>query len=222
MMQLSPPPLQDRIAVVTGASSGIGAATARTLAREGATVVIGYHQGRERAQALCEELPGRHHTLQLSLEDGTTHGAAARWLRQHLGRVDLLVNCAGFTERIAHAQIDALEPALFNRILCANVGGTYAVTRALLPLLQASPDAAVVNVSSVSAFTGLGSNMAYCAFSASRPPPWTPVSWADAAARNWRKRPRTRRWAAWSSPPTWRRPSSPAPRICARPRARAS
>jgi 3-oxoacyl-[acyl-carrier protein] reductase len=163
MMQLSPPPLQDRIAVVTGASSGIGAATARTLAREGATVVIGYHQGRERAQALCEELPGRHHTLQLSLEDGTTHGAAARWLRQHLGRVDLLVNCAGFTERIAHAQIDALEPALFNRILCANVGGTYAVTRALLPLLQASPDAAVVNVSSVSAFTGLGSNMAYCA-----------------------------------------------------------
>ena len=73
------------------------------------------------------------------------------------------MNSAGFTQRIPHAQVDALEPALFNRILCANVGGTYAVTRALLPLLQASDAGAVVNVSSVSAFTGMGSNMAYCA-----------------------------------------------------------
>src|SRR5260370_25349894 len=83
MMQLSHPPLQDRIAVVTGASSGIGAATARALAREGATVVIGYHQGRDRAQALREELPGSHHTLQLSLQDEASHATAAQWLQQH-------------------------------------------------------------------------------------------------------------------------------------------
>lgn len=166
MKTLSHPPLQDRIAVVTGGSSGIGAATVQALAREGATVVIGYHQGHERAEALRQQLPGgpqAHHTLQLPLEDGARHDAAAQWLGQQFGRLDLLVNCAGFTQRIAHAQIEALEPELFNRILCANVGGTYALTRALLPLLQASRDAAVVNVSSVSAFTGLGSNMAYCA-----------------------------------------------------------
>jgi len=155
--------LHGRIAVVTGGSNGIGAATARALAREGATVVIGYHQGRERAEALRQELAGVHHTLQIALEDESTHAAAAHWLGQNFGHVDLLVNSAGFTQRIPHAQVDALEPALFNRILCANVGGTYAVTRALLPLLQASDAGAVVNVSSVSAFTGMGSNMAYCA-----------------------------------------------------------
>ena len=56
-----------------------------------------------------------------------------------------------------------LTPELFNTLLSANVGGTYSVTRALMPLLRKSDDALVVNVSSVSAFTGLGSNIAYCA-----------------------------------------------------------
>ncbi len=56
-----------------------------------------------------------------------------------------------------------MTPALFNEVLLANAGGPYSITRALMPLLRASGDAVVVNVSSVSAFTGLGSNIAYCA-----------------------------------------------------------
>lgn len=157
------PPLYGRIAVVTGGSNGIGAATVRALANEGATVVIGYHQSLERAEALRQELPGQHYSLRIALEEQGSHAAAAQWLEQTFGRVDVLVNSAGFTQRIAHAEVDALDPDLFNRILCANVGGTYAITRALLPLLRRSANAVVVNVSSVSAFTGLGSNMAYCA-----------------------------------------------------------
>lgn len=165
----SPPPftLQGRVAVVTGGSSGIGAACVRTLAQAGAAVVIGYHQGQARAQALCDKLPapaqGRHHILRLPLEDQAAQADAAAWLTQAVGRVDVLVNSAGYTQRIAHANLDALDPALFNAILTANAGGPYAMIRSLLPLLRASGDAVVVNVSSVSAFTGLGSNMAYCA-----------------------------------------------------------
>lgn len=156
-------PLRGKIALVTGGSNGIGAATVRALAGAGATVVIGYHQSLERAQALCRELPGAHHALRIGLEDQASHAAAAQWLALTFGQVDLLVNSAGFTQRIAHADTDALDPDLFNSILCANVGGTYAVTRALLSLLRQSDSAVVVNVSSVSAFTGLGSNLAYCA-----------------------------------------------------------
>lgn len=156
-------PLRGKIALVTGGSNGIGAATVRALAGAGATVVIGYHQSLERAQALCRELPGAHHALRIGLEDQASHAAAAQWLGRTFGQVDLLVNSAGFTQRIAHADTDTLDPDLFNSILCANVGGTYAVTRALLPLLRQSDSAVVVNVSSVSAFTGLGSNLAYCA-----------------------------------------------------------
>lgn len=157
------PSLHGKTAVVTGGSNGIGAATVRALAGAGARVVIGYHQSRERAEALRAELGAAHHTLRIALEEQDSHAAAAEWLAHHFGQVDVLVNSAGFTQRIAHADTAALDPGLFNQILCANVGGTYAVTRALLPLLRKSPDAVVVNVSSVSAFTGLGSNLAYCA-----------------------------------------------------------
>ncbi|MDN4572276.1 short-chain dehydrogenase [Pandoraea cepalis] len=160
--------LQGRVAVVTGGSSGIGAACVRTLAARGATVVIGYNRGRQRAEALCDSLPGDGHRcahIPLARDDASDVALAtlAEELTKANGRVDVLVNSAGFTQRIAHADIETLTPALFDRTLSANAGGTYAVIRTLMPLLRESGDAVVVNISSVSAFTGLGSNVAYCA-----------------------------------------------------------
>ncbi len=156
--------LAGQMAVVTGGSSGIGAACARLLAAEGATVVVGYYRGEARARSLLHELPGQgHRAVCIPLDDETRHADLARQLTEAAGRVDILVNSAGFTRRIPHADIDALSPAMFNTILAANAGGPYSVTRALLPLLQASTQGLVVNVSSVSALTGSGSNIAYCA-----------------------------------------------------------
>jgi 3-oxoacyl-[acyl-carrier protein] reductase len=158
------PTLNGKIGLVSGASSGIGAACARALADAGATVVIGYNLGEARAEAVRAELPGAgHRTMRVPLADSAAHAEIARALSASVGRLDFLVNCAGFTRRIAHADLEALEPALFNEILTANAGGTFSITRALLPLLRAAGSATVVTVSSVSAFTGLGSNIAYCA-----------------------------------------------------------
>jgi len=156
--------LSGQVAVVTGGSSGIGAACAKLLAGEGASVVVGYYRGEERAQALLRELPGRGHlAVCIPLESEASHAALPRQLKETVGGVDILVNSAGYTQRIPHADVDALSPAMFNAILAANAGGPYAITRALLPLLQASGRGLVVNVSSISAITGLGSNIAYCA-----------------------------------------------------------
>ncbi|TFZ04498.1 SDR family NAD(P)-dependent oxidoreductase [Ramlibacter rhizophilus] len=157
-------PLEGRTAVVTGGSSGIGAACVRLLAAQGANVVVGYYSGEGRAQQLVAELAGTGHmAMCIPLEDSQAHADAARRLAERFGAVHVLVNSAGYTRRIAHADFDALTPELFNSLLVANAGGPYAITRALLPLLRASGDAVVVNVSSVSAFTGAGSNIAYCA-----------------------------------------------------------
>lgn len=162
-------PLAGKVALVTGGSNGIGAATVRALARAGATVVIGYHSGEERAIALRDSLVSGsesnnpHQILQITLDDTATHTAAAQALQERFGRLDILVNSAGYTQRIAHSDLDTLTPELFNSVLLANAGGTYAIIHALMPLLRASDDAVVVSVSSVSAFTGNGSNMAYCA-----------------------------------------------------------
>jgi 3-oxoacyl-[acyl-carrier protein] reductase len=158
------PTLKDRIAVVTGGSSGIGAACVRALAAEGARVVIGYHRGEERAEALRASLPGGgHRCVSLPLTDSAAHAQLARLLEADEGRLDILINSAGFTRRVPHQDLAQLEPALFNEILLANAGGTYSVIRALMPLLKASKEAVVVSLSSISAFTGSGSSIAYCA-----------------------------------------------------------
>lgn len=157
--------LAGRFAFVTGGSSGIGAATVRQLAREGARVAIGYHRGGERAQALRAEIGGDAHLcVPLVLQDVSAVQHAASLLSNWSGgRLHVLVNSAGFTRPIPHANIDALDETLFDSILVANARGPYSVIRHLMPMLRASGDAVVVNVSSVSAFTGSGSNIAYCA-----------------------------------------------------------
>jgi 3-oxoacyl-[acyl-carrier protein] reductase len=156
--------LKDKIAVVTGGSNGIGAATVRMLAAEGATVVICYNKGRARAEALLAELPKADHRLQqLTVEDAASVRDLAEDVRSAFGRADILVNSAGFTRPVPHADLDALDDALIDGIMAANVRGPFAVIRAMAPLLRAGGDGVIVNVSSISAFTGSGSNIAYCA-----------------------------------------------------------
>ena len=156
--------LKDKVAVVTGGSSGIGAATVRMLADEGASVVVCYNKGEDRARALIAELPkGNHRAQQLAVEDSASVRRAADEIGKAYGRADILVNSAGFTRPVPHAQLDALDDALLDSILIANVRGPFSMIRALVPLLRVGGDSVIVNVSSISAFTGSGSNIGYCA-----------------------------------------------------------
>jgi 3-oxoacyl-[acyl-carrier protein] reductase len=156
--------LNGKVAFVTGGSNGIGAAVVRSLACAGAQVAIGYHSSLERAQKVAGELPGCGHSIvRLSLEDVASIKAAASELLSKSSRLDILVNSAGFTSPVPHHDLAALDDELFGSILMANACGPYSVIRALVPLLKVSGNAVVVNVSSISAFTGSGSNIAYCA-----------------------------------------------------------
>ena len=157
-------PLRDKVAVVSGASGGIGAATAHRLAAAGATVVLGYHRNSARAQELAEQLPGAGH-WSVGLPAGSTAelDEAARLVGERHGSVDVLVNAAGVTRRIPHQDLAALDDEVFDEIYTVNVRGAFALARAFTPLLRASGDGVLVNVSSISAFTGNGSSIAYCA-----------------------------------------------------------
>jgi len=156
--------LQDKVAVVTGGSSGIGAASARALAQAGARVAVGYNKGRDRAEALIKELPGTgHRAIHMRSEDSATLRAAADEVRRAYGRADVLVNSAGFTKPIPHADLDALDDATFDAVMTANVRGVFATIRAMTPLMRETGDATIVNISSISGFTGGGSSIVYCA-----------------------------------------------------------
>jgi 3-oxoacyl-[acyl-carrier protein] reductase len=159
-----PPPLTGKVAVVTGGSRGIGASAARKLAAEGAAVVIGYHSSEARAAAVAGSLPGRGHCIQrLALEDSRSVAAFGERVRALHPKVHILVNSAGFTHPVRHADLDGLSDEVFDAVLIANVRGPFSVIRALEPSLRASGEALIVNVSSVAGFTGLGSSVAYCA-----------------------------------------------------------
>ncbi len=157
--------LAGKVAVVTGGGGGIGSAICATLADQGASVVVGYHRSREGAEALCARLDGggRHVALPAPVTDSAALHRLAVEVERHYARCDLLVNCAGTTRFVPHADLEALDDALIDEILATNVRGAFAAVRALRPLLAGRPDALVVNISSVAAISAIGSNVMYCA-----------------------------------------------------------
>jgi len=156
--------LKGKIAVVTGGSSGIGAAAVRLLATEGATVYVGYNKGLDRAEKLIGELPGSgHKPIRIVLEDSATIRAAAKTVGDAHGRTDIVVNSAGFTRPVPHGDLDSLTDELIDSLMVANVRAPFAMVRAFAPLLKKSGDGTVINVSSISGFTGSGSSVGYCA-----------------------------------------------------------
>jgi NADP-dependent 3-hydroxy acid dehydrogenase YdfG len=137
----------ERIGVVTGASSGIGAATARRLAGAGYLVVAGARRT-ERLEALAAEVGAT--TLALDVTDPASVERFAAAVRDRHGRADLLVNNAGTGV--------GLDPIADGRdqdwqaMLDTNVVGLLRVTRTFLPLLRAAPNAHIVNLGSIAGF----------------------------------------------------------------------
>ena len=154
--------LAGKVAVVTGGSSGIGAASVRLLAGAGARVVVGYKKGVDRAAALIAELPGDgHQAMYLPLEDSAQIRKVAAAVKDGVGRADVLINSAGFTRMVAHSDLEALDDDLIDAVLTANVRGPFATIRAFVPLLRASGDGVIVNISSGAAQSGTGSSIIY-------------------------------------------------------------
>lgn len=153
-----------KVALVTGASSGIGKATAARLAALGSTVVVGYNSRRELADEVVAGLQGSGHlAMRVAIDDPASIAAAAAAVDKQYGRLDALVNCGGATTPVALNDLDKLTDDIFDRTVTINLRGPFAMVRAFRPLLERGSSAAVVNISSIAARTGLGSSLAYLA-----------------------------------------------------------
>jgi 3-oxoacyl-[acyl-carrier protein] reductase len=155
--------LEGKSVVVIGGTGGIGAATSRRFAAAGARVVVA-GQSVERAQELVAHLPGTgHFAAKVFIEKSDTLKQLAEDVAGRYGHVDVLVNAAGFTRPVPHADLDALTDELIDDIMRVNLRAQFAAVRVFRALLERSGAGLIVNVSSISGSNGIGSNIAYCA-----------------------------------------------------------
>jgi 3-oxoacyl-[acyl-carrier protein] reductase len=155
--------VEGKIVVVIGGTGGIGVATSTRFAAAGARVVVA-GQSVERAQAVVKALPGSgHYAAAVSITDSSTLTQLALDVAGRYGHADVLVNTAGFTKPIPHADLDALTDEIIDDIMRVNWRAQFAAVRAFRGLLEKSGAGLIVNVSSISGSNGIGSNIAYCA-----------------------------------------------------------
>ena len=158
--------LEGAVAVVTGSSSGVGAATARQLAERGCHVVINYAHnegGARDAAAACEALGVEVEIVQADVARDAdcrrlADAAMSRW-----GHIDVLVNNAGTTTFCAHDDLEGLSADDFQHIYAVNTVGAFQMVRAVAPAMRQGGAGAVVNVASIAGVMGVGSSIAYAA-----------------------------------------------------------
>ncbi len=156
--------LKGKVAVIVGGTGGCGKSAARMFAEEGATVVVTHRPGKEAAAAFLAGLPGSgHFAFPVDVIDTKTINAFRDEVKKRLGRCDILVNSAGFTKPVAHNDLDGLDDDLIDRMFAVNWRGQFAVIRAFAPMLKATGDGLIVNISSIAGFNGQGSSLAYSA-----------------------------------------------------------
>lgn len=155
-----------KVAVITGSSSGIGAATARLFSRSGFNVVINFSRDSAAAHAVAQECRGLGADVLLIRAD-VSRDEDCRKLAAEVGaawgRADALVNNAGTTRFADAGDLEGQSAQDFHAIYSVNVVGVYQMIRAMEPLMRATPGAAIVNISSTAAVTGIGSSLAYMA-----------------------------------------------------------
>ena len=145
--------LDDKVALITGGASGIGAATCRELARAGARVLIA-DLNVAAATTLAEQLPGAR-VIAMDVTDTTSIASALA----DVPVLDILVNCAGIG---LVGDITKTSEEDFTRVMRVNVNSVFLVTQAAFPLLLAS-HGSIVNIGSVAGSVGVKQRFAYCA-----------------------------------------------------------
>ena len=158
--------LQDRVALVTGAGTGLGRAIAEAFAQEGARVAVNYSRSRDQAEEVVAGIGAAGGTalaIGANVSADNEVRAMIERITREFGRLDVLVNNAGWSTRIPHDNLDDLTDEVWDRTFDTNLRGAFYCVRAATPHLRKQDGASIVNIASVAGLTGLGSSMAYAA-----------------------------------------------------------
>lgn len=154
--------IQAKIVAITGASSGIGEATARELAKRGATVVVGARRT-DRLEKLVAELRAQGATAEFAALDVTSRDSVedfVRFARERFGKLDAIVNNAGV---MPLSPLEALKVDEWDRMIDVNVKGVLYGIAAVLPVFKQQGYGHVINTSSIAAYRAMPTGAVYCA-----------------------------------------------------------
>jgi NAD(P)-dependent dehydrogenase (short-subunit alcohol dehydrogenase family) len=154
--------LDGKVCLITGAGSGIGQASARLFAREGAHVVVADIDDRGAKSTVAEirKAGGQALAEHVDVTDETETVAIAARVAKRLKRIDVLFNNAGIS---GVGDVLETEPALFDRVMNVNVRGVYLMSRAVVPFMIKERAGSIINMSSCIAEIGLARRVSYAA-----------------------------------------------------------
>ncbi len=152
--------LSGKAIIVTGSSSGIGEATARRFAEEGAGIVVNSASSVEAGERVAGELADAVY-VQGDIGDPATGPALVAAAQERWGRLDGLVNNAGRTVPVALPDLEAVTPEHWDTVLRTNVVGTFLVSQAALPALREADDGWITNITSIAGVRQTGSSLPY-------------------------------------------------------------
>lgn len=157
--------LENKVALVTGASSGVGAQTAIKLAKQGVCVVINYatnKQGALQTKSTIEKHGGKAEIFKADVSQNEQCKGLVQFVIATYKQLDIVINNAGTTQFIAHQELDLLTDELWQQTLGTNLLGPFYVSRAAAPYLS-KQGGEIVMTSSIAGLTTHGSSIAYCA-----------------------------------------------------------
>ena len=151
----------NKVAIVTGSTSGIGEATARELVAAGAKVILNSSSSVEAGEMLATELgkSACYHRADVSSESECIGMVEATL--ETFGQLDILVNNAGYTQLIPHHDLGSVSEEVFRRVIDVNLFGTWYLSRAAVAALKASGDGNIVNITSIAGLRAVGSSIPY-------------------------------------------------------------
>jgi 3-oxoacyl-[acyl-carrier protein] reductase len=158
--------LEGKVSLVTGGGTGTGRAIALALAAEGSSVVVNYSRSKQDAETTVHDIS----QLGVKAIDAKADVSRDEEVRQmvkrtlsELGRLDVLVNCAGYTAFISSRDLEALTDEVWQKTLDVNLRGVFLCSRAAIPSMVKLGQGSIISIASVAGLTGVGSSIVYAA-----------------------------------------------------------
>jgi 3-oxoacyl-[acyl-carrier protein] reductase len=157
----------NKVVIVTGGGTGIGRGISEVFAAEGAKVVVNYARSKEASEETAAAIQASGVGEAVAIQADVTSEAEVKRLMdetlQRWGRLDYLVNNAGWSKRTPHELLDDLTEEIWDRTLNTNLRGAFYCMRQAAPVLRKTPGSAIVNVVSIAPYSGSGSSIVYAA-----------------------------------------------------------